>query len=169
MLESLFRPHSIAVIGASRSSGKVGHDILANLINGGFQGTIIPVNPSAGEILGLSCLENLKSFKEKIDLSIIAVPKPHVKDAVKDSIQAGAGAIILITAGFKETGSEGAELEKEIAATCKAHNVRLLGPNCLGLINTDHQMNASFAGKMPLKGTISVLSSPELFQPPFLI
>jgi acetyltransferase len=158
MLESLFTPQSIAIIGASRTPGKVGHDIVANLINGGFAGTIVPVNPSAKEILTIPCYENLSSYGKKIDLSIIAVPKKLVKDAVKSSLNGGAGAIIVITAGFKEIGAEGAELEREIADLCKNRNVRLLGPNCLGLINTDHNMNASFAGQMPLKGAISIFS-----------
>lgn len=158
MLESLFIPQSIAIIGASRTPGKVGHDIVANLINGAFAGTIVPVNPSAREILTVPCYENLSSYGKKIDLSIIAVPKKSVKDAVKSSLNSGAGAIVVITAGFKEIGTEGAELESEIADLCRNHNVRLLGPNCLGLINTDNRMNASFAGQMPLKGAISILS-----------
>lgn len=158
MLESLLYPDSVAVIGASRTPGKVGHDILANLINSGFAGTIVPVNPTAREILGLACYQNLKEYGQSIDLCIIAVPRSGVLTAVQDSIAAGAGSVTVITAGFKETGPEGAELERKIADLCKRRKVRLLGPNCLGLINTDHAMNASFAGGMPLAGRISVLS-----------
>ncbi|MBN1347490.1 MAG: acetate--CoA ligase family protein [Phycisphaerae bacterium] len=158
MLESLLIPDTVAVIGASRTPGKVGHDIVSNLIKGGFEGKIVPVNPSADEILGLPCCKDLASFGEKINMSVIAVPVPFVRSAVESSIQAGAKAIVVITAGFKEVGREGAELEKEIARICQASHVRLLGPNCLGLINSHHKMNASFASHMPKPGGISVMS-----------
>lgn len=158
MLESLLYPESIAIIGASRTPGKVGHDILANLVENKFPGVIVPINPSAEELLGLPCYKKPTDYDDAIDLSIIAVPKKIVRDAVKSSIEAGAKAIVIITAGFKETGAEGTELENRIAELCRARNIRLLGPNCLGLINSDHNMNASFAGTMPRKGSISVVS-----------
>ena len=158
MLESLFYPNSVAVVGASRTPGKVGHDILANLIDGGFAGKIIPVNPAADTILERTCYPSIKQSKQTVDLSIIAVPAEQVLAAVEDSIAAGARAVVVITAGFKETGPKGAALERQITRTCKSRGVRLLGPNCLGLINTDHALNASFAGNIPLPGTISVLS-----------
>lgn len=158
MLESLLSPEKIAVVGASRTPGKVGHEILANLKNSSFGGTIIPVNPSSDEVLGLKCYPDLSSYGNKIDLSVIAVPTPLVKHAVSESIDAGAGAIVVITAGFKEVGEEGAELETKLAKMCRARNVHLLGPNCLGLINAHHSMNASFAKHMPKPGGISVLS-----------
>ena len=158
MLEPLLSPKAIAVIGASRSPGKVGHEILANLKDGGFAGTIIPVNPSAEEILGLPCYPDLKSAKTRIDLSVIAVPAPSVKAAVTASLDAGAKAIAIITAGFKEVDAEGADLEQEIAKLCRSRGARLLGPNCLGLINAHHAMNASFATQMPTPGGISVMS-----------
>lgn len=158
MLESLLCPQTVAVIGASRSPGKVGHELVANLVNSGFKGALVPVNPSATEVLGLKCYPDLASFGNRIDLSVIAIPTPLVKSAVEASIQAGAKAIIVITAGFKEVGREGAELEKEVAALCTASGVRLLGPNCLGVINTHHQMNASFSKRMPKPGGISFIS-----------
>lgn len=158
MLESLFYPQSVAVIGASRTKGKVGHDILANLINGGFAGRIIPVNPATDRIMELACYPSVKQSGQTVDLSIIAVPRDQVLAAVEDSIAAGARSVAVISAGFKETGLKGAALERQIAKTCKISGVRLLGPNCLGLINTDHALNASFAGKIPLPGRISVLS-----------
>jgi len=158
ILQPLLYPGSIAVVGASRTPGKVGHDIVANLIGSGFSGAIVPVNPSANKVLGLTCYPSLAKYGGTIDMGIIAVPKQFVLDAAKMSIDAGAKAVVVITAGFKETGSEGLALEKELTNICKARRVRLLGPNCLGLINTDHGMNASFAGQMPEKGFISVLS-----------
>jgi len=158
MLESLLTPQTVAVVGASRTPGKVGHDILANLKNGGFEGTIVPVNPSADEILGLPCCKELRSYDGKIDLSVIAVPVPVVRTAIQGSIHAGAKAIVVITAGFKEVGPAGAEMEREITRICRDSGVRLLGPNCLGLINSHHKMNASFASHIPKPGEISVMS-----------
>lgn len=158
MLEPLLKPSVIAVIGASRTPGKVGHEIVANLLKGGFAGRVIPVNPSADEILGLQCYQSLKDCQETVNLSVISVPFKFVKASVEESIEAGAKAICIITAGFKEVGEEGLLAEKEITALCSSHGVRLLGPNCLGLINPHHKMNASFAAKMPMPGGISVIS-----------
>jgi len=158
MLESLFDPQTIAVVGASRKPGKVGYEIVANLLGGGFKGSIVPINPSATEILGLRCYSNFKEYGKTVDLSIISVPSPVVQEAVEQSLHAGAKAICVITAGFKEVGEEGATLEGEIARLCSAKGARLLGPNCLGLINTHHNMNASFAKQMPRAGCISVIS-----------
>lgn len=158
MLEFLLYPKSIAVVGASRTPGKVGHEIMINLTEGGYEGQIIPVNPSADEVLGLKCTHDLDAYKGVIDLSVVAVPSPLVPQAVKSSIKAGAKAIAVVTAGFREVGQEGDALQTEITGLCAKAGVRLLGPNCLGLINTDHRMNASFSKQMPKRGDISVLS-----------
>jgi len=158
VLDALLEPKSIAVVGASRTPGKVGHEILANLKAGGFEGAVVPVNPSTDKILGLKCYPNLKTYGEKIDLAVIAVPAKYVPDAVTESAAAGASAVAVISAGFKETGEEGAARERELAELCREQGVRLLGPNCLGLINAHHRMNASFATRMPPPGGISVLS-----------
>ena len=158
MLEFLLYPKSIAVVGASRTPGKVGHEILVNLLDGGFEGEIIPVNPSADEILGLKCLHDLNAYTGSIDLAVIAVPAPSVLDTVESSIKAGAKAVAILTAGFGEVGPEGSKMQSAIAQLCSAKGVRLLGPNCLGVINTDHKMNASFSKRMPKAGGISVLS-----------
>ena len=158
MLDYMFRPSSIAVIGASSSPKKVGYAVLSNLINGHYEGAIIPVNPKSKEILNIQCYSDLSKYRGKIDMSAIAVPTEFVKSAVTSSITAGAKAIVIITAGFKEVDEEGARLEREIAAICKARGVRLLGPNVLGIINTHNNMNATFAQHMPRKGNISVMS-----------
>ncbi len=157
-MKALLNPEKIAVIGASKTPEKVGHEIVANLIAGRFKGTIIPINPTADIILGLKCYPDLKEYGGDIDLSIIVIPTMAVKGAVEESIAANAKAICIISAGFKEVGEEGAALEREIAEICRKNNVRLLGPNCLGLINTHHSMNASFAAHMPMCGGISVIS-----------
>ncbi len=158
MLESLLYPESVAVIGASRNPEKVGHAFLANLLSGGFKGRIIPVNPDAQEILGLQCYRNLKDYKGKVDLSIVVVPTRFVPEAVQDAIQAGSTSVIVISAGFKEVGAEGVGRERELVSLCQARGVRLMGPNCLGVLNTHHQMNATFAPSLPPAGRVSVIS-----------
>jgi len=158
MLESLLSPQTIAVLGASRTPGKVGHEVIANLINGGYQGTIVPVNPKADQVLGRKCYHDLKDFPGRVDLGIVVVPLEAVKGAIQSAIDAKAKAVVIITAGFKEVGPEGAALEREIAELCRANSVRLMGPNCIGIINTSHKMNATFAPMMPPSGRISVIS-----------
>jgi len=158
MLDALLNPKTVAVIGASRTPGKVGHEIVANLVDAGFKGEIVPVNPAGEDVKGLRCFKSLKHYGRTIDHSIIAIPVQLVREAVENSINAGAKAITIITAGFKEVGAEGAALEREIAQLCAGSGVRVLGPNCLGLINTEHHMNASFAKHMPQPGGISVVS-----------
>ena len=158
MLESLLSPQTIAVLGASRTPGKVGHEVIANLINGGYQGTIVPVNPKADQVLGRKCYHDLKDFPGRVDLGIVVVPLEAVKGAIQSAIDAKAKAVVIITAGFKEVGPEGAALEREITELCRANSVRLMGPNCIGIINTSHKMNATFAPMMPPSGRISVIS-----------
>ena len=158
MLETLLYPKAIAVIGASRNPGKVGYAVLANLINNGFKGPIVPVNLDADEILGLKCYKSLGEYKDPIDLSIIMVGGKYVKDALQSSIKAGAKSVIVITAGFKEVGAAGAKAEQELVEICRAGGVRMVGPNCLGVLNTDHHMNATFAPSVPPPGKISVIS-----------
>ncbi|MBN1557226.1 MAG: acetate--CoA ligase family protein [Lentisphaerae bacterium] len=156
--DPLLEPESVAVVGASRSAGKVGHTILANLLRSRFPGAVIPVNPSAESILDLPCYASLEAYGKPVDLCIVVVPFAAVPDAVSDAVRAGAGAVIVITAGFKEVGEAGAEAERRIAEQCRAARVRLLGPNCLGVINTHRPMDASFAKKFPERGAISFIS-----------
>src|SRR3972149_458828 len=114
MLETLLYPKAVAVIGASRNPDKVGHEVVANLVNSGFKGPIVPVNPDATEILGLKCYKSLNDYKGQIDLSIIMVAGKYVKDALQASINAGAKSVIVITAGFREVSKEGADAEQEL-------------------------------------------------------
>ena len=158
MLESLLYPNAIAVMGASRTPGKVGNAVTVNLIKGGFQGRIVPVNPSGGELLGQKFYTSLEEYGQEIDMSVIAVPTKAVKEAVLSSLRAGAKAVVVITAGFKEVDEEGARLEREIAELCRSRGARMMGPNCLGVMNTHHNMDATFANYMPPPGGISVLS-----------
>jgi len=158
MLKELLYPKALAVVGASRSPGKVGYEILANLVRGGFKGDIVPISLGATEILGLKCYKDLKEYKKNIDLGVIAVPTKACFAAAQACIDAGARALITITAGFKEVGEEGLALERELAALCKKHDVRMLGPNCIGALNTANGLNATFAPAMPPPGKISIIS-----------
>ena len=157
-LEQLFSPESVAVFGASRTPGKVGYDIIANLISSGFEGKIIPVNPAGGELFDFTMVKQLSDYKGRIELAIIVVPPDLVLDSARAAIQKGAKAIIVITARFREAGNEGAKLEMELLRICRRGGARLLGPNCLGLMNTENKLNASFAGKLPAKGPIAIFS-----------
>ena len=158
MLEHLFSPESVAIAGASKTPGKVGHDILANLVKSGFTGRILPINPAGGTMMGLPVSTSLLSCEGDLDQVIVAVPKSAVIATVKEAITKKAKSIIMITAGFKESGPAGLALENEVVGLCKSCGTRLLGPNCLGLLNTKNHLNSSFAGDLPLPGNIAIMS-----------
>jgi len=158
MLNKLFSPHSVAVIGASREQGKVGHEVLKNLILGGFDGHIYPVNPNADRILGKRCFPDLSDIKGRIDLAVIVIPAKFVPQSLEKCGEKKVPAAIVISAGFKETGKEGAGIERAMLECARRHDIRILGPNCLGLINTDSRLNASFSPQMPLQGSIGFFS-----------
>lgn len=158
MLEHFFSPGTIAVIGASREEGKVGHDLLQNLIKSGYKGKIYPVNPHADSILGLKAYTSLKEICDEIDLVVVVVPAPHVSKVVDECIDKKVDSIIVISAGFKESGIDGAARERELLRKIKQHSIRMLGPNCLGLIDTQSALNASFAPDMAAEGNIAFFS-----------
>jgi len=158
MLNSLFNPESIAVIGASKDPRKVGYAVLNNLIRFNYRGRLYPVNPSSPEILGVKAYPKVSDIGEKIDLAVIVIPAKFVPEALIDCAKAGAGSAVILSAGFKEAGHEGIKLEAEVKRISSEHNIRLLGPNCLGIINTSNNMNASFAGDMLPKGRTAFFS-----------
>ncbi len=158
MLDTLFHPQSLAVIGASRTPGKVGFEVLSNLIQGGFAGQIVPVNPTADAIMGLRCYPTIADYGRPVDLTLIAVPAAATVDAVRDSLRTGTKAVVVLAAGFGETGSQGILRQAEMVKLCAQAKAHLLGPNCLGLIDTHHRLNASFSRGMPKAGGISILS-----------
>ena len=132
----IMNPGSLAFVGASEDLRKFGGRIFHNTVTGGFAGRIVPVNPKRDSLLGLPCVPRVSAASEPVDVAVIAVPRELVLDHVRDCAQAGVACCVLITAGFTETGPEGAALEQEMVATARAHGMRLIGPNCLGLINT---------------------------------
>lgn len=158
MLEHFFSPKAVAVVGASREEGKVGHDLLKNLVNHGYKGTIYPINPKVDNLLGIKAYASLNEVPDKIDLAVIVVPAAHVEKVVDECIIKGIDSIIVIGAGFKESGIEGAARERELYNKIKQHSIRMLGPNCLGLIDTQSSLNASFAADMPAQGNIAFFS-----------
>lgn len=157
-LSTLLAPAAVAVVGAARDPGKVGHVILANLLQGGFAGEIYPVNPRASEILGLRTYPSITALPAPADLAIVAVPACAVPGLVSECAAAGITSMVVISAGFSETGPEGAALEREVAFRGAERGVRILGPNCLGVISTHHHLNAAFAGSMPPPGGIAFMS-----------
>jgi acetyltransferase len=158
MLESLFNPGSIAVIGASQDPKKVGHAVLDNLKKFNFPGKLYPINPAGSEILGLKVYQKLADIGKEVDLAIIAIPARFVPDSLRECAAAGIGAAIILSAGFKEAGKEGTLLEEKIKKIAREQKIRILGPNCLGLINTANSMNATFAADMLPKGKIAFFS-----------
>lgn len=158
MLEGFFNPKSVAIVGASREEGKTGYSIISNIARYGFRGKIYPVNPKASEIMGLTSYPNLTSIKDDIDLVVIVIPPKFIPDTIDECAKKGVKSAIIISAGFKETGGEGRRLEADLTNKAKGYGIRLLGPNCLGLIDTNSQLNASFAAGMPPKGKIAFFS-----------
>ena len=157
MVEDLFLPEKIAVVGASRKEGKTGHEVFENLLHG-FEGDVVPVNPNAEEVDGEEAFDEIP---EDTDLIVVVVPAGIVPEVIEDAGEKGVDAAIVISAGFSESGNH--ELEDQLKQKAEENNIELLGPNVLGLINTENSMNASFASKMPEKGNISFMSQSGAF------
>ncbi len=159
-LRPFFRPRSIAVIGASRRPGTVGHQIVENLVRHGFQGPVYPVNPRARSIHSVPAWRSVRELPETVDLAVIVVPKERVPQVVDECGTRGIPAVAVISAGFKEVGQEGARREAHLMERIRHHGMRLVGPNCMGVLSTDPavRMNATFAPTMPPAGRVSFLS-----------
>lgn len=158
MLENFFKPNSMAVIGASREEGKVGHSVLKNILQYGYKGKVYPVNPKAKQILGLKTYPRVSKIKNKVDLAIIIVPAKYILSVIEDCGRKRIDSSIIISAGFKESGKKGSRLEREVLKRAKSLKMRVMGPNCLGLIDTSSKLNASFAASMPSRGNIAFFS-----------
>ncbi len=156
----LFDPESVAVVGATPKKDKVGYAILKNLQN--FKGNVYAINPKYKEILGYPCYPSILEAP-KVDLAIIVVPAKVVNSVLEQCGQKGVKYAVVISAGFKESGRDGAKLEEEMVKICKKYNIKLVGPNCLGIINTHNGLNATFAKTMPKPGNIAFLSQSGAF------
>jgi acetyltransferase len=159
-LDSIFYPRAIAVVGASRQLGSVGQSLLANIIDSRYQGIVYPVNPKAKGILGIKCYPNIIEIPDVVDLAVIIVPPQFVAEVLEECGKKRIKGAIVITAGFKEIGGKGIELEDRVKKIIEKYDIALFGPNCLGVINTDPEssMNATFGTKMSKEGNIAFLS-----------
>ncbi|GMA51634.1 hypothetical protein GCM10025857_29910 [Alicyclobacillus contaminans] len=159
-LMPFFAPKAIAVIGASRDPHGLGNLVFRNILNGGFQGTVYPVNPSAQTVVSVRAYKTLMDVPEPVDLAVVVVPAADVLDVVRQCVEANVGAVMILSAGFAERGPAGAELQAQITAVLRSGGQRLIGPNSLGLVNTskDVQLNASFARDIPTVQGLSIAS-----------
>jgi acyl-CoA synthetase (NDP forming) len=151
----LFHGRTVAVVGASTSPGKLGHEILANIVNGGYEGTVYPVNPKASEILGLPAYPTVSACPSSLDLAVVVIPAPFVPGALREVAAKRAGAAIIISGGFREAGRE--DLEEEILAVAAETGLRLIGPNCQGINYTPNKLCASWP-LVTATGSMAVVS-----------
>jgi acetate---CoA ligase (ADP-forming) len=156
--QDFFTPKSVAIVGASRQKGKVGYEIVMGMLGSGFEGEIYPVNPKSDEIEGLRCYPSLEDIGATPDLVVIVVPAKVVPGVLRQCAKLKTGHAIIISAGFRESGEEGAKLEREAVEIARRAGIRFVGPNCLGLMCTETHLNASFGGDLPEPGKISYLS-----------
>jgi acetyl coenzyme A synthetase (ADP forming)-like protein len=148
----------VAIIGASATPNKVGYILVRNMLKSGYQGKIYPINPQGGQILGLKAYTSVKEIQDSVDLAVVAIPAKLIPPIVEECGEKGVKSMIIISAGFKETGKEGAELELQVAAIARKHDIRIQGPNCLGAINTWAPLDLSFAAALPKRGGIGFIS-----------
>ncbi len=157
-LKAIFTPKSVAVIGASDRIGSVGRTVLWNLISHSFGGTVFPVNPKRRSVLGIKAYPSVKSVPDPIDLAIVVVPAPLVPDVIAECVEVGIKGAIIISAGFREAGESGVALEAQILERARRGNLRIIGPNCLGVMNPRTGLNATFAGTMARPGNVGFIS-----------
>jgi acetyl coenzyme A synthetase (ADP forming)-like protein len=159
-LDAILRPKSIALIGASRQPNTIGWHILDNLLKHEFQGPVYPVNPHATAIHSVPAYKSIADVPGPVDLAVIAVPKEHVVEVVRQCVDAGARGLVVISSGFKEVGGAGIERERELVELVRSSGLRMVGPNCLGVINTETgvRMNATFAPNQPPPGPVGFIS-----------
>ena len=159
-LDAIFSPASVAVVGASTTPGKVGHDIFVNILKGGYTGTLYPVNPNARAVASVRAYPSISEIPDPVDLAMIILPPRPALAAVEEAVEKGIKGIVIVSAGFREVGREGLEIENRIVSVCREAGIRVVGPNCLGVINplAAVRLNASFSARMPESGNVSFMS-----------
>ncbi|MCA8977084.1 MAG: acetate--CoA ligase family protein [Planctomycetes bacterium] len=159
-LDGLFRPRSVAVVGASRRDGSIGGQVVRNLVMGGFQGPVYPVNPKAEVVCSVPAHKSVKAIPGPVDLAVLAVPPDLVLAVAAECGRKGVKGLVVITAGFREIGGAGVEREQKLAAISRRYGMRVIGPNCMGILNTDpaYRCNASFASTAPAPGSVAMVS-----------
>lgn len=158
MLEPFFNPRGVAIIGASTDPHKLGYGVVRNLVEYHYRGPVYPVNPSATELLGYRCYPALASVPDPVDLAVVVVPAPAVVEMVEECGTRGIKHVIVVSGGFAETGPEGAAREKTLAAVGRKYGMRIIGPNCIGTIDTHTPVNTTFVIGMPVVGDIGFVS-----------
>ncbi|HEX6369542.1 MAG TPA: acetate--CoA ligase family protein [Longimicrobium sp.] len=160
MLDAILRPRSIAVIGASRKPNTIGYQILENLVRHGYAGAVYPVNPTAAAVHSIRAYPSVEAVPDEVDMAVIVVPKQHVVEAAEACGRKGVKGLVVISAGFAEVGGSGVERQKALMEIVRRYGMRLVGPNCMGVLNTapDRSMNATFAPTMPPSGPVSFMS-----------
>jgi acetyltransferase len=157
-LNSIFAPQNVAVIGASEKQGSVGRTLLWNLISNPFGGTVFPVNPKRPSVLGIKAYPTIQDVPAPVDLAVIAIPAPAVPGAIAECVAAGVKGAIIISAGFKEAGVAGIELERQVLEQARRGNLRIVGPNCLGVMSPRTGLNATFASAIARPGNVGFIS-----------
>jgi acetyl coenzyme A synthetase (ADP forming)-like protein len=159
-LDPVLSPRSIAVVGASRSPNTIGHQILANLVKYGYTGTVFPVNPNAAAVHAIKAWRSMSAIPDPVDMALVCVPKDLVAQVAMEAGEKGVRAIIVISAGFREVDGDGVAREQELVTICRRYGMRLVGPNCMGVLNADPavSMNATFAPSMPPFGHAAFVS-----------
>ncbi|MGA8440710.1 MAG: CoA-binding protein, partial [Candidatus Sulfotelmatobacter sp.] len=157
-LDALFAPSSVAVIGATSRPGTVGRTILENLLHGSFLGKVYAVNPKHEEVLGLKAYKSVRDIPPPVDLAVVATPAATVPQLIAACVDAGVKSAVVISAGFKERSAEGTALEQQIQQQLRHSSMRLIGPNCLGIMNPTIGLNATFAKDVPKAGNVAFLS-----------
>jgi len=159
-LRAIFSPHAVAIVGASRDPGSFGHRLVQSLAESKYPGAVYPINPRADHVGPWKAYTSIKDVKEPVDLAFLAVPREHVLAAVDDCAERGARALVVITAGFADAGDDGAKLQQQLVEKIRGYGMRLVGPNCFGVVNTDPAvcMNGSLAQELPKRGRIALSS-----------
>jgi len=159
MLDAFFKPNNVAIIGASTDPAKLGYAVVKNLLDGGFPADkVLPINPKADQILNCKAYASVLDVQSAIDLAAIVIPYKFVPDALRECGEKGIKHVVIISAGFREAGHDGLEREKEVIAIAKEYGIRVIGPNCLGVIDTFTPLNATFANGMPTQGPMNFMS-----------
>jgi acetyltransferase len=157
-LDAFFSPETVAVIGATEKMGSVGRTVLWNLISNPFGGVVFPVNPKRPSVMGIKAYPSISEVPEKVDLAVVVTPAPSIPDIISECADAGVRCAIVISAGFKELGAPGIELERQILVHARRGKMRIIGPNCLGLMNPLSGLNATFAGAVARPGNVGFIS-----------
>jgi acetyltransferase len=157
-LDAILRPRNVALVGATEKPGSVGRTVLWNLISNPFGGTVFPINPKRGNVLGIKAYPDLKAVPEKVDLAVIVTPAPAVPPIIRQCVEVGVRGAVVISAGFKEAGPEGIELERQVLEEARRGKMRVIGPNCLGVMSPLSGLNATFASGIAKPGNVGFIS-----------